>query len=218
MARKKTRGTAKPKAKKKAKTKTKVKTKAKTRAKTKASVRPKTKPKAAGKTQKATKPKAAMATAPASAATVAELPNIELDATGGRRVNLASLKGKNVVLYFYPKDDTPGCTTEGCELRDRYPNFQGLDTVVFGVSRDSVNSHEDFKAKYSFPFDLISDPEEKLCRAFGVIKEKSNYGQTYMGVDRSTFIFDRNGKLRKEWRGVTAAGHADQILEEVRKL
>jgi thioredoxin-dependent peroxiredoxin len=203
---------AKKKPRAKAKTK---KAKAKTKTRVKSAVRAKAKPKAA-KSKKPSKPKAVKPQA--AGGTLSALPDMEVETTGGRRLNLASLKGKNVVLYFYPKDDTPGCTTEGCDLRDRYPNFQGLDTVVFGVSRDSVGSHESFKAKYGFPFDLISDPDEKLCRAFGVIREKTNYGQTYMGVDRSTFVFDKEGKLRKEYRGVSVPGHADQILEEVRKL
>jgi thioredoxin-dependent peroxiredoxin len=122
------------------------------------------------------------------------------------------------VIYFYPKDDTPGCTTEGCDIRDHYGEFQQLNAVVLGVSRDDLDSHERFKTKFNFPFELVSDPDEKLCRAFGVMKEKSNYGRTYIGVDRSTFIFDKSGALRKEFRGVSVPGHIDQILEEIRRL
>ena len=146
------------------------------------------------------------------------LPNIEVQTTSGGRVLLSGLKGWNVVLYFYPKDDTPGCTTEGCDIRDRYAEFRKLDAVVYGISRDGVDSHERFKAKFGFPFELIADPDEKLCRAFGVIQQKSLYGRTYMGVDRSTFIFDKTGSLRKSFHGVKVLGHVDQLLDELRKL
>ncbi len=151
-------------------------------------------------------------------ATPQALPEIEIETTNGGRLRLSNLKGKNVVLYFYPKDDTPGCTNEGCEIRDRFPEFQRRDTVVLGVSRDSLGSHEKFKSKFGFPFELVADPDEKLCRTFGVIKKKSLYGKEYMGIDRSTFIFDKAGRLRKEFRGVQVAGHADEILNELNKL
>lgn len=205
---------------KKAKTKAKVKTKAKTRVKAKSVARKKSKAKSAkSKSSAKAKPKmSAVKQQPATASTLSTLPDLEVQTTNGGRLQLSSLRGKNVVIYFYPKDDTPGCTTEGCDLRDRHGEFQSRDTVIFGVSRDSLDSHERFKAKFGFPFELISDPEEKLCRAFDVIREKNNYGRTYMGIDRSTFIFDKEGKLRKEFRGVSATGHADQILDEVRKL
>lgn len=208
------------------KTKTKAKAKANKALKTKGASRgvkakakrPAAKPKArVAKRPAAAAKKPAPVSAPAPAASAKELPDLELQATSGP-IRLGSLKGKNVVLYFYPKDDTPGCTAEGCDLRDNYGQFQTLDTVVLGVSRDSVESHGKFKAKYNFPFELLSDPDEKLCRAFGVIREKTNYGKTYMGVDRSTFIFDKTGALRKEFRGVSVPGHVDQILEEVRRL
>jgi len=149
---------------------------------------------------------------------VTTLPNIEVQTTSGGRVLLSGLKGRNVVLYFYPKDDTPGCTTEGCDIRDRYAEFRKLDAVVYGISRDGVDSHERFKAKFGFPFELIADPDEKLCRAFGVIQQKSLYGRTYMGVDRSTFIFDKTGSLRKSFHSVKVLGHVDQVLDELRKL
>ena len=163
---------------------------------------------------KSAKPKRGVAAVP----NIRMLPNIDTETTSGGRVLLSDLKGNNVVLYFYPKDDTPGCTTEGCDIRDRYADFRRLDTIVYGISRDGIDSHERFKAKFGFPFELIADPDEKLCRAFGVIQQKSLYGRTYLGVDRSTFIFDKAGMLRKSFRGVKVPGHVDQVLEELRKL
>jgi thioredoxin-dependent peroxiredoxin len=204
---------AKKKAKSKSKTKPKKKTKVKAVAKkTKKPARTKAKPKAKAKTKSKAKPKAVVGT-PASVTSAPQtLPNIEVQTTNGGRVRLSDLKGKNVVLYFYPKDDTPGCTTEGCDIRDRYAQFQQKDTVVYGVSRDGVDSHEKFKAKFGFPFELIADPDEKLCRSFGVIQKKSLYGKEYMGVDRSTFVYGKDGKLRKEFRSVKVEGHADELL------
>lgn len=202
-------------AKKKSKTKAKAKSKkkaARTRVKRRPAKSKKTKRTATK--AKTAKPKKRVSTAPGAKT----LPNIEVETTGGGRLRLSDLKGKNVVLYFYPKDDTPGCTTEGCDIRDRYADFRGLDAVVYGVSRDGVDSHERFKSKFGFPFELIADPDEELCRTFGVIRQKSLYGRTYMGVDRSTFIFDKTGALRKAFRGVKVTGHADEILEELRKL
>lgn len=146
------------------------------------------------------------------------LPATEVATTGGQRLRLDGLKGKPVVIYFYPKDDTPGCTTEGCDIRDNWGAFRGLGVTVLGVSRDSLDSHERFKQKYRFPFELISDPDEKLCRQFGVIREKSLYGRKFMGVDRSTFVFDRSGALRREFRGVKVTGHVAQVLETVKQL
>jgi peroxiredoxin Q/BCP len=146
------------------------------------------------------------------------LPDVEVQATGGKTLRLSELKGKPLVVYFYPKDQTPGCTTEGQDFRDHYPGFKKAKAVILGVSRDSLASHEKFKAAHEFPFELVSDPEEKLCKLFGVMKEKQNYGRTYLGVDRSTFIFDKEGILRKEFRGVKVAGHVEQVLEEVRRL
>lgn len=198
------------------KTKTKAKTKAKTPSKSRVVKTKRRAAKPAAAKRKATTAKPMKSVAPAASAK--ELPDLEVQTTSGGRLRLSSLKGKNVVLYFYPKDDTPGCTTEGCDIRDHYPEFQQLDAVILGVSRDNLDSHERFKMKFNFPFELVSDPEEKLCRAFDVIKEKQNYGRTYMGVDRSTFIFDKSGALRKEFRGVSVPGHVDQILEEIRKL
>lgn len=139
------------------------------------------------------------------------------ESTGGD-VRLKDLRGSNVVLYFYPKDATPGCTQEGQDFRDLHAKFRRQKTVVFGVSRDSLASHEKFKAKQKFPFELISDPDEKLCRKFDVIQEKSLYGRKFMGVERSTFLIDADGKLREEWRKVKVKGHADAVLDAVRKL
>lgn len=139
------------------------------------------------------------------------------ESTGGE-VRLNDLRGKNVVLYFYPKDATPGCTREGQDFRDLHAKFKRQQTIIFGVSRDSLASHEKFKAKQKFPFDLISDPDEKLCRKFDVIQEKSLYGRKFMGVERSTFLLDEDGKLRREWRKVKVKGHADEVLEAATEL
>ena len=141
-----------------------------------------------------------------------------IDATSNQEVSLSTLKGSNIVLYFYPKDSTPGCTTEGQNFRDNYDAFRALDTHIFGVSRDSLKSHENFKAKQSFPFELISDPEETLCQLFDVIKEKNMYGRKYMGIERSTFLIDKNGVLRNEWRKVKVKVHVDEVLEAVKSL
>ena len=138
--------------------------------------------------------------------------------TGDQTIRLKDLRGKNVVIYFYPKDSTPGCTTEGQDFRDRHAKFKRANTVIFGVSRDSLKSHENFKAKQSFPFELISDPDEKLCKQFDVIKEKKLYGKTFMGIERSTFLIDKDGKLRGEWRKVKVKGHADEVLEAAKAL
>lgn len=139
-------------------------------------------------------------------------------ATGGRSVQLKSLRGNKVVLYFYPKDSTPGCTTEGQDFRDLHARFKRAGTVILGASRDSLASHEKFKEKLKLPFDLLSDPDEKLCRQFDVIREKSLYGRKFMGVERSTFLIDENGKLREEWRKVKVKGHAQEVLESVKNL
>ena len=146
------------------------------------------------------------------------VPDIEVQATDDQKFMLSDLRGKNVVLYFYPKDNTPGCTTEGQDFRDRYEEFRKLNTEIYGVSRDSLKSHDGFKSKQCFPFDLISDEDEKLCTLFDVIKEKTLYGKKYLGIDRSTFILDRQGILRKEYRGVKVDGHVATVLEEVQKL
>jgi peroxiredoxin Q/BCP len=139
-------------------------------------------------------------------------------ATGDKTIRLKDLRGKNVVIYFYPKDSTPGCTTEGRDFSALHARFRRAGTVILGVSRDSIASHEKFKAKQEFPFDLISDPDEVLCRKFDVIQEKSLYGRKFMGIVRSTFLIDAEGKLRREWRNVKVAGHAEEVLEAVKAL
>jgi peroxiredoxin Q/BCP len=139
-------------------------------------------------------------------------------ATGDKKVQLKSLRGRKVVLYFYPKDSTPGCTTEGQDFRDLHAKFQRAGAVILGVSRDSLASHEKFKEKLKLPFDLLSDPDETLCRQFDVIHEKSLYGRKFMGVERSTFLIDEKGKLREEWRKVKVKGHAQAVLESVKNL
>ncbi|MDN7139344.1 peroxiredoxin [Pseudomonas sp. JQ170] len=144
--------------------------------------------------------------------------DFQAQATSGQSVSLANLAGKQVVLYFYPKDSTPGCTTEGQGFRDQYAAFQAANTEVFGVSRDGIKSHENFKAKQAFPFELISDKDEALCQLFDVIKLKKLYGKEYLGVDRSTFLIDKNGVLRKAWRGVKVPGHVDAVLAEAQAL
>jgi peroxiredoxin Q/BCP len=144
--------------------------------------------------------------------------DIKLTLTGGNTAKLSDYKGQNLVLYFYPKDNTPGCTTEGQDFRDNYTRFRRRNTVVLGVSRDSVASHDKFKEKQKFPFDLVSDPDEKLCKKFDVIKEKNMYGKKVMGIERSTFILDDKGVLRAEFRKVKVAGHVDAVLEEIKKL
>ncbi|MCS3836526.1 peroxiredoxin Q/BCP [Pseudomonas sp. JAI111] len=144
--------------------------------------------------------------------------DFEAPATSGQTISLASLKGKQVVIYFYPKDSTPGCTTQGQGFRDQLEAFKAANTEVFGVSRDSLKSHENFKAKQAFTFELISDKEEALCQLFDVIKLKKLYGKEYMGVDRSTFLIDKNGVLRQEWRGVKVPGHVDAVLAAAQAL
>lgn len=144
--------------------------------------------------------------------------DFKAEATGDTAVRLKDLRGQNVVLYFYPKDSTPGCTQEGQDFRDLHAKFRRQKTVIFGISRDSLASHEKFKAKQDFPFELISDPDEALCKQFDVIKEKKLYGRTFMGIERSTFLIDKDGKLRHEWRKVKVKGHAEEVLDAVRSL
>ena len=147
-----------------------------------------------------------------------KLPKLTLPASGGSTVDLASFKGRPLVVYFYPKDNTPGCTQEGQDFRDLYRQFQKAGVEIFGISRDSVRSHENFIEKYKFPFTLLSDADETACKAFDVIREKSLYGKKYMGVDRSTFLFDASGKLVREWRSVKVKGHAHEVLEAAKAL
>ena len=145
-------------------------------------------------------------------------PDFELPATGGQSFRLSSNQGKSLVIYFYPKDNTPGCTTEGQQFRDLHPQFAKLKCTVVGVSRDSIKSHENFKAKMGFPFELLSDAEETACRLFHVIKMKNMYGRKVRGIERSTFAIDPNGIVRREWRGVKVPGHAQEVLDFVRTL
>ena len=146
------------------------------------------------------------------------VPDLEVRATDDQKFMLSDLRGKNLVLYFYPKDNTPGCTTESQDFRDHYEEFRKLNTEIFGISRDSLKSHDGFKSKECLPFDLISDDDEQLCKLFNVIKEKTLYGKNYLGIDRSTFILDADGIVRKEFRGVKVDGHVATVLAEVQKL
>lgn len=151
-------------------------------------------------------------------ATGKKVPQFTAAATGDQTISLAELKGKKVVLYFYPKDNTPGCTTEGQDFAASHAKFKRAGALVFGVSRDSLKSHENFRTKFDFPFDLISDADESLCQLFGVIKEKNMYGRKVMGVERSTFLIDADGKLAQEWRGVKVKGHVEEVLAAVKAL
>ncbi|HEY8605535.1 MAG TPA: peroxiredoxin [Noviherbaspirillum sp.] len=146
------------------------------------------------------------------------VPEFSAAMTGERPFRLSDYQGKTVVLYFYPKDNTPGCTTEAMEFRDLHPQFQAANTEIFGISRDSIRSHEGFKAKLGMPFELISDPDETVCNMFDVMKMKSMYGKQVRGVERSTFIIDGSGKLVKEWRGVKVPGHVEDVLAFVKAL
>ena len=144
--------------------------------------------------------------------------NFKIPATGDKEISLSDLKGKNLVIYFYPKDSTPGCTREGQDFRDNIRKFRARNTVVLGVSRDSVKSHENFKEKQKFPFDLLSDKDEKLCAQFDVIKEKNMYGKKVMGIERSTFLINDKGVLKQEWRKVKVDGHVDEVLAAIKTL
>jgi peroxiredoxin Q/BCP len=145
-------------------------------------------------------------------------PDFNLSDDQGNMVSMADYAGKKLVLYFYPKDDTPGCTTEACDLRDNFKALDRLNVAVAGVSRDSVKSHQTFKEKYDLNFPLLSDDSQQLCDAYEVMKEKSIYGKTYIGIERSTFLIDESGIVRKVWRGVTVSGHVDEILAAIKQL
>lgn len=147
-----------------------------------------------------------------------KLPDFTAPMTGEKTFRLSEYVGKNVILFFYPKDNTPGCTTESIAFRDLFPEFQQANTEIFGLSRDSIRSHEGFKAKLEMPFELISDPDEAVCSLFDVIKMKNMYGKKVRGIERSTFVIDATGKLVKEWRGVKVAGHVDEVLEFTKNL
>lgn len=146
------------------------------------------------------------------------IPDIEIPATGGRTVKPSDFRGQNLVLYFYPKASTPGCTQEGQDFRDAAEAFAAANTIILGASRDGLKAQEGFKAKQGFPFDLLSDTDEALCRAFDVIKLKKMYGRESLGVERSTFLIDTQGVLRREWRGVKVKGHVDEVLAAARGL
>jgi len=146
------------------------------------------------------------------------IPDLTCQMTGEKKIKMRDLKGKRIVLYFYPKDNTPGCTTESIEFQNLLKEFAKLNTEVIGISRDSLSSHEKFRSKYDFSFDLISDEDEVICDAFDVIKEKNMYGKKYMGIERSTFLIDENNKLIAEWRKVKAKGHAQSILDYIANL
>lgn len=147
-----------------------------------------------------------------------KLPDFTLPTDGGGSVSSSGLKGKIVVLYFYPKDDTPGCTKEACAFRDNLPDFSKLDCVILGVSRDDGASHDKFKSKFSLNFPLVSDADGKLCEAFGVWKLRNMYGKEFMGIERSTFLIDGEGTVRKAWRKVNVDGHVDEVMKEVQAL
>jgi thioredoxin-dependent peroxiredoxin len=146
------------------------------------------------------------------------IPDFELPSTGGKTFRLSDYLGKILVIYFYPKDSTPGCTTQGQQFRDAYAEFKALNADIVGISRDSLKSHENFKAKFSFPFELLCDTEEKACALFDVIKLKNMYGKQVRGIQRSTFVVDKNGQLVREWRGVKVDGHVPEVLDFVKTL
>ena len=145
-------------------------------------------------------------------------PDFSLPATGDQTVTLSALRGRKVVIYFYPKDNTPGCTNETRDFGALHAKFAAADCAVFGISRDSLKSHENFKAKLELPFDLISDPDEVACEAFGVMKLKNMYGKQVRGIERSTFLIDAEGRIAREWRGVKVPGHAEEVLAAARTL
>ncbi|WP_260674985.1 peroxiredoxin [Comamonas aquatica] len=146
------------------------------------------------------------------------LPEFEANATGGVKVSNTSHTGQIVILYFYPKDNTPGCTTEAMQFRDKFKDFEKAGAVVFGVSRDNMKSHDDFKEKLELPFELIADTEEKMCHMFGVVKNKIMYGKKVKGIERSTFLVNADGILVQEWRGLKVPGHVDEVLKAVKAL
>jgi peroxiredoxin Q/BCP len=147
-----------------------------------------------------------------------KIPAFSAEATSGQTITENDLKGHNTVIYFYPKDNTPGCTTEGQEFRDAIEAFKSANTVIYGVSKDSLRTHENFKSKQCFPFELISDPDETICKLFDVIKLKKLYGKEYLGIDRSTFLINSDGILVKEWRTVKVKGHVAEVLTAAQSL
>jgi len=155
---------------------------------------------------------------PAKAELNKKVPAFTLDATGDQSLSLKDYKDYNLIIYFYPKDSTPGCTLEGQDFRDNHAKFRRANTYILGVSRDSIKSHENFKAKQKFPFELLSDSEEVLCKIFDVIKMKNMYGKKVRGIERSTFLIDGKGKLKQEWRKVKVKGHVEEVLHAVKEL
>lgn len=146
------------------------------------------------------------------------VPDFKLSATSGHQFKASNYLGKNLIVYFYPKDSTPGCTTQGIQFRDFYSEFQAANTEIVGISRDSLKSHENFKAKFSFPFELLSDTDELACNLFDVIKMKNMYGKQVRGIERSTFVIDTNGMLIKEWRKVKVNGHVEEVLAFIQSI
>lgn len=146
------------------------------------------------------------------------LPNFRLPATSGKVFESSDYLGKTLILYFYPKDSTPGCTTQGVQFRDYYNQFQEHQAEVFGISRDNIKSHEQFKEKFGFPFELLADTEEEACTLLGVIKMKNMYGKQVRGIERSTFVIDKHGQIVKEWRGVKVEGHVEEVLNFIKTL
>ncbi len=146
------------------------------------------------------------------------IPDFELPSTGGKSFKSSDYRGKTLVIYFYPKDSTPGCTTQGQQFRDAYPDFRAAGAEIFGISRDSLKSHENFKSKFSFPFELLSDADERACGIFDVIKQKNMYGKQVRGIERSTFVIDANGVLVREWRKVKVEGHVAEVLNFAQSL
>lgn len=145
-------------------------------------------------------------------------PDFLVESTGDKKLSNGDFEGKNLVIFFYPKDNTPGCTLEGQDFRDNYEEFKKFNAEILGISRDSIKSHENFKEKQNFPFDLLSDPDEVMCKSFDVMREKSMYGKKYIGVDRSTFLIDSKGKIVKEWRAVKVKGHVLDVLEALKNI
>lgn len=144
--------------------------------------------------------------------------DFELESTGGKNFQLADYRGKKLIIYFYPKDNTPGCTTESQQFSDLYEQFKALNCEIVGISRDSIKSHENFREKLELPFDLLSDSNETICNRFEVMKLKNMYGKQVRGIERTTFIIDEQGKLIKEWRGVKVPGHVDEVLSFIKTL
>lgn len=202
----------------KAKSKAKIKAKPKTKTKLKAKVKSKAKLKAASKTKSTNKVKSTKAKSSELSMVNKKSPNFNVQDSQGKTVSLSDFKGKKVVLYFYPKDDTPGCTIEGIEFNKLVNEYEKNNTVVFGVSKDSVSSHDKFKCKYHFNFELLADETEDMCKSFDVIKEKNMYGRKYMGIERSTFVIDENQMIIAEYRKVKPEGHATEILNFIQSL